>query len=118
MTLKNNSTLIIAITTVLFARILVLAQKPEIVTQSGHYGRIAQIAFSPNGKILASAGGGTIRLWEVETGRELRVFSGHNGAVYSVSFSPDGKWLASGGYDLIVRIWEVETGREVAKLST
>ena len=51
-----------------------------------------------------------IRLWNVRTGRLLRILTGHRGIVYSVSFSPDGKTLASGGFDATIRLWDVRTG--------
>src|SRR5262249_39269018 len=59
-------------------------------------GDILFIAFSPDGKTLASAGRGGLRLWDVATGKEIRRFEGHRAEVYCVAFSPDGKTLASG----------------------
>src|SRR5262245_50389184 len=56
------------------------------------------VAFSPDGKTLASVGrDGTIKLWDVNTGKNIAVLQGHNGDCWSVSFSPDGKTLASAG---------------------
>jgi dipeptidyl aminopeptidase/acylaminoacyl peptidase len=59
---------------------------------------------------------GTIRLWDLSTGKKRRTSRGHEGGVHSVTFSPDGKTLASGGRDMVVRLWDVATGREVRKL--
>ena len=56
------------------------------------------MAFSPDGKRLASASAGdkTVKVWDAQTGQELLTLKGHTGSVSSVAFSPDGKRLASG----------------------
>lgn len=82
-----------------------------------HVGRVFSLAFAPDGKtLLAGAWDGSIRLWDVAAGKEIRQFHGHKGWVRSVAFSPDGKTFASGGKDKIVRIWETATGKELRRL--
>jgi WD40 repeat protein/serine/threonine protein kinase/tetratricopeptide (TPR) repeat protein len=87
----------------------------EVRTLSGHSGIVWSVAWSHNGKYLASASAdSTIRIWDVEMGQELRTLWGHAPAhgtiVSAVCWSPDDKRLASSSYDRTVKIWSVETG--------
>jgi WD40 repeat protein len=74
-------------------------------------------AFSPDGRLaLFASADKSVRLWDVDAGRDLRRFIGHTASVWAVAYSPDGKRALSGGADNTVRLWEVETGREIKRL--
>ena len=79
----------------------------QIQVLTGHTNWVSSVAFSPDGKLLASGSyDNTIRLWNVETGEPIQVLAGHTTGVISVAFSPDGKLLASGSDDHTIRLWQ------------
>lgn len=78
-------------------------------------GIVKSVAFSPDGKLLASGASGTgIKLWDVGTGEVKRTLEGHSYGTESVAFSPDGRMLVSGGED--VKLWDVESGRLIRRM--
>jgi WD40 repeat protein len=86
---------------------------PEIssIILSGHTEGVTQLAWNPQGTLLASAGRGstdtTIRLWDAK-GQPVHTLSGHTGPILSLAWSPDGSRLASGSADQTVRLWKAD----------
>ena len=82
-----------------------------------HTASVNSVSFSSDGTTLASGSGdGTVKLWDVATGRNITTLDGHTDRVSSVSFSPDGTTLASGSWDKTVKLWDVATLQNIATL--
>ena len=84
-------------------------EKRKEVATLAHKGKVISLAFSPDGKILATAGyDSVVRLWDVETHREVGTLRGHTTYVNSLAFSPDGSFLASGSDDRTIKLWPMK----------
>lgn len=84
----------------------------EFQVQLGHGDEITDVAYGPNGDyVLSGSYDGTMKLWEVSTGRMVRTFRGHEDIIDSVVFGPKGNVALSGSRDNTMKLWDLETGR-------
>src|SRR6516165_743324 len=87
----------------------------ERATLKGHTLALAALAYSSDGKFLATASyDRTAKVWDTTTNKELVTVEGHTATVEAVSFSPDGKKLVTGSYDGTVKLWDWAAGKEFA----
>ncbi len=83
----------------------------------GHRGPVYAVAFSRDGKKIATGGwGNSIRLWNAESGKEEKALEGNEYGVWSLAFTPCCGYLASAGQDGTVRVWDTDSGKEVRKI--
>jgi WD40 repeat protein len=86
-------------------------------TFQGHKASISGLAVTPDGRLLISASKDkTLRVWNAETGRELRNLMGHSAKFQAVAITPDGQFVVSGADDRTVGIWTLRTGEELRTL--
>src|SRR2546428_21020 len=106
---------ILALLALVFLNCSTFAQHPTEL--KGHTALIYHVAFSPDGKLLATAGfDNVIKLWEWPGGKEARTLAGHTGPVYCVAFHPNGTTLASGSLDKTIRLWNPADGKLIREI--
>jgi WD40 repeat protein len=96
-------------------------EDPDFVGETrrfeGHQGAVRSVAFAPNGPwMLSGSHDKSVRLWDLQSGKEVRRFVGHTGKGSCVAFSPDGSQILSASDDKTIRLWDTYSGKQVREL--
>jgi len=83
------------------------------MTLHGHDSVYAAVVAHDGKRVIAGGDEGTISVWDLATGQQLKVLRGHEDAVCSIALSPDGQHIVSGSWDKTIRVWDVESGKEL-----
>jgi len=84
----------------------------------GHTGTVNAVAWSPaRAQVLSGGDDGSLRLWDVDTGKTVQRIASGSGALRCIAFAPDGRRALSGGADGALRLWDLEEGKEVHRLA-
>jgi len=103
----------IALSAVVLLAVSTESLAEQIITQAIRtfgLGTLEAVAYSPDGRYIATCGGGGAFIWDVQTGSVIRTFTGHTYAVTSVAFSPDGTKVLTGSGDCTAKLWDAATG--------
>ena len=89
----------------------------ELMPQLGHALGVQEVAWHPNGLLLATGSSdGSLRLWDTRNGALLRTFRGHLGQVQTVAWDPEGNRIASGASDGELKIWDANKGNNILQI--
>ena len=116
---KNNGFCWLALFVSLFVpRAYLATQTIELALQTGHYGEILDVKFSPDNRFIATSGGdGLVILWDVKTGKQIKSYFLHHGAVNAIDFHPSEPWMISVGDDHKMVLFEYPSGRIIHELN-
>jgi WD40 repeat protein len=88
-----------------------------IQTLRGHFARVNTVTVSSNGKIaISGSNDSSIRVWDLESGREVRILRGHNDPVSAVALASDCKKVISGSWDNTLKVWDLKSGQQIQTL--
>ncbi len=94
------------------------SRPPPTATLSRHEKSLTTVIFSPDGtRLVTASADGTARVWDAQTGSEVRILAGHQDEVNAVAFSPAGNHIATASADGIVRLWNVANESEAIVLA-
>ncbi|NEP22897.1 hypothetical protein [Moorena sp. SIO3I6] len=91
---------------------------PLLSTLSGHGDSVNAVAVTPDGtKVISGSSDHTVKVWDLNTGAEIRTLTGHTSPVNAVAVTPDGTRVISGASDNTVRVWNLATGKEILRFN-